>query len=147
MSHTKEPMHAEIWLQCPNRDSMSEWYGGVTWAEDQINDDDTKYVRADLFDAATKQRDDLLAALDRIRSKSAALGIDAIFDEATEAIASVKGETPTTCKKCNTPDLCMEYGRACDQYPGEEADTSAPSIVFYPAGSLGEAVDSEGGAA
>lgn len=63
------------------------------------------------------------------------------------AIASAKGEAPTTCTKCNTPDLCREYGRACDPYPGQDAETSVPAIVFYPAGSLGEQVESEGGAA
>ena len=61
--HTPEPMYEEIWLQCPNLDSMSEWYGEVTWCQDQQNDDDTKYVRADLFASIEKQRDELLEVL------------------------------------------------------------------------------------
>lgn len=102
-----------------------------------------------------KQSDDLLAALDRIRSKSAALGIDAIFDEATEAIASVKGEPCTHSREIEhstgdgTPVMfCPDCGRN-EAQPARFSsdDTSAPAIVFYPAGSLGEAVDSEGGEA
>lgn len=99
--HTPELMYDEIWLQCPNRDSMSEWYGEVTWAEDKINDDDTKYIRADIAESLKQQRDGLLKAAEAIE-------IDAEecldFDECTamlvpidtyhklmEAIASVKG--------------------------------------------------------
>lgn len=63
--HTTEQMHDEIWLQCPNKDGMSEWYGEVTWCDSPQNDDDTKYVRADLYETVTKQRDELLAALEK----------------------------------------------------------------------------------
>ena len=35
-----------IWLQRPNRDSMSEWCNEVTWCEDKQNDDDTCYIKA-----------------------------------------------------------------------------------------------------
>ena len=48
-------MYEEIWLQCPNLDEESEWCGEVTWCQDKVNDDDTKYVRADLLDEALTQ--------------------------------------------------------------------------------------------
>lgn len=102
--HTPEPMHEEIWLQCPNRDSMSEWYGEVTWAEEQINNDDTKYVRADIAELLTKQRDELLAALTYViedlelraslKEDEEERGVvdigDGAYTQAKAAIASVK---------------------------------------------------------
>ena len=41
--------------------------------------------------------------------------------------------------KCNTPNLCREYGRACD-FGLQLPETSVPALVFYPAESLGEEV-------
>lgn len=85
-----EPMHAEIWLQCPNRDSMSEWYGEVTWAEDPIHDDDTKYVRADLFDAVTKQRDQAWEESRSIREAINANPEESTLDEVRRVIKQRK---------------------------------------------------------
>lgn len=71
--------------------------------------------------------------------------IDAIFDW-REYIAAVdrrgqpeKQANIESCTKCTTPDLCREYGRACD-YRLQLPETSVPALVFYPAGSLGEEV-------
>lgn len=100
-----------------------------------------------------KQRDDLLAAFDRLsfaaECRDNTMGdpcrlievkaeLAAANQQARTVIASVKGGAPATCQKCNTPDLCREYGRACDPY--DIPETSIPAIVFYPAGSLGEEV-------
>jgi hypothetical protein len=47
-----------IWLQtCGN--SMSEWYGEITWCQDKVNDDDVEYFRADIVES---QRRELAAA-------------------------------------------------------------------------------------
>lgn len=51
-----------IWLQTCG-DSMSEWYGDITWCHDKIHDDDVGYVNEALYDIAIAQRDELLAAL------------------------------------------------------------------------------------
>ncbi|MCR4305071.1 MAG: hypothetical protein NUV63_12765 [Gallionella sp.] len=37
-----------IWLQTCG-DSMSEWYGEITWCHDKVNDDDVEYVSAKLY--------------------------------------------------------------------------------------------------
>lgn len=37
-----------IWLQACG-DSMSEWYGEITWCYDKVNDDDVEYVSAKLY--------------------------------------------------------------------------------------------------
>lgn len=71
--------------------------------------------------------------------------IGAIFDwrEYTAAV-SRRGQPENqanieSCIKCTTPDLCREYGRACD-FGLQLPETSVPALVFYPAGSLGEEV-------
>ncbi len=40
-----------IWLQRPCRDPENEWCGEVTWCDHKQEDDDTEYVRADIYDA------------------------------------------------------------------------------------------------
>lgn len=98
--HTSPLMYDEIWLQCPNRDSMSEWYGEATWAEDKINDDDTKYIRADIAESLKQQRDELLKALERslesfeyIAKYGNSCGHSQLrIPDLKAAIASVKGQ-------------------------------------------------------
>lgn len=102
-----------------------------------------KNVR-DERDMYLKQRDELLAALDGLLKahritfsrrppetvEQAEKQLDAIRNAvaaAESAIASVKGNHT--------------------EQPLEMVGTSAPAIVFYPAGSLGEYVESEGGEA
>lgn len=93
-----------------------------------------------------QQRDDLLEALEFARSKITDLHISAGDGECHYPMINDAIENATvTCTKCNTPDLCREYGRACDPY--DIPEISVPAIVSYPTGSLGEAIDAEGGAA
>jgi hypothetical protein len=81
-------------------------------------------IQAD-FEAVCKQRDELLAALEKVTAKLAWLNSDdcghimALTDEAEAIISSAKG-----------------YGR-----PEKTAKTEVQAIVFYPAGSLGEEVE------
>lgn len=109
---------------------------------EQLECDNVEFVR--IFNERNtlkNQRDELLDIMD-----AAARTLDRDGDEwglaadFRAAIASIKNGAPATCEKCNTPDLCREYGRACDPY--EIPETSVPAIVFYPAGSLGEEVHS-----
>lgn len=71
--------------------------------------------------------------------------IDAIFDwREYTAVVSRRGQPENqanieSCTKCTTPDLCREYGRACD-FGLQLPETSVPALVFYPSGSLGEEV-------
>lgn len=93
----------------------------------------------------SKQRDELLAALEFARDKIAELHIAAGDGECHYPMINDAIDNATvTCAKCNTPDLCREYGRACDPY--DLPEISVPAIVSYPTGSLGEAIDIEGGA-
>ena len=93
---------------------------------------------------AHRQRDELLTICRNVVER----GICSSDVKAMKAaIACAFSACAATCEKCNSPDLCRKFGRACDPYPGEENETSAPAIFFYPAGSLGEAVDSEVGEA
>lgn len=80
-------------------------------------------------DGIEKQRDELLAMLEKVTAKLAWLNSDdcghimALTDEAESVIASVKGINPVVKESLTT-------------------ETAAPAIVFYPAGSLGEEVQS-----
>lgn len=125
-------------------------------------------VSASVHSALAQQRDELLAAIKSISKITGDAGFniggplehcpgEIDHDEAKRllslaceylkdtskaahrAIASVKSEESATCEKCNTPDLCREYGRACDPY--DLPETSVPAIVFYPAGSLSEPIE------
>ena len=53
----KQKVFDRIWLQTCG-DSMSEWYGEITWCQDKVNDDDVEYVRADSIEALRRERDD-----------------------------------------------------------------------------------------
>ena len=44
-------------------------------------------------------------------------------------------------------DIVHFHARTLCEQPLEMVETSAPAIVFYPAGSLGEQIESEGGEA
>ena len=52
-----------IWLQRPCRAPENEWCGSATWCEDQQNDDDTKYIRADKLAALEAENARLTAEL------------------------------------------------------------------------------------
>lgn len=75
------------------------------------------------FEAMTKQRDELLSKLNMLSGINLGRFANSIVDK---AIASAKS-----------------YGQPEKQ---AKTETSVPAIVFYPAGSLGEAIESEGGA-
>ncbi len=45
--------HKFIWLQ--SRENMNSLDDGRTWCQDSIYEDDTKYIRYDLFDEQTRQ--------------------------------------------------------------------------------------------
>ena len=83
-----------IWLQTCG-DSMSEWYGEITWCQDKVHDDDVEYVSARLYAELKQQRDELLAALNAIHelrplgigSSEYALTVESM---ARAAIAKVK---------------------------------------------------------
>lgn len=65
--------------------------------------------------------------------------MDAELDKLESHGQPEKQANTEPCTKCNTPDLCREYGRACD-FGLQLPETSVPALVFYPAGSLGEEV-------
>lgn len=108
-------------------------------------------------DQLVKQRDDLLAALQSISNITGDAGFNIGWP-----LEFCPGELPEdetnrllslACEYLK--DISKEASRAIARVKADQFrdatkktdDTSAPSIVFYPAGSLGEAVDSEGGAA
>lgn len=86
---------------------------------------------ANAYNVALRQRDELLAALEYIRGLAACEEVrdfPTIHNTANAAIASVKAD----------------HFRGVTKMIDEASETSIPAIVFYPAGSLGEPVDSEG---
>ena len=54
--------HERIYLQVCD-DSMSEWYGEVTWCQDRVHDEDVEYRRADLVEDELAAKDTQIALL------------------------------------------------------------------------------------
>ena len=89
-----------LWLQRPNRDSMSEWYNEVTWCEDKQNDDDTCYIKAgvattelaDEIESLRAERDRLILAIaDHVTHRN----------ELREQLAACEKERDSLLKMCN----------------------------------------------
>jgi len=108
------------------------------------------FGRDHMVNHVTKQREDLLAALEKqvadvkhcqqVMLNEVGIGfLDVVtLANSESAIASVKG----ACLSQNA-----ESETQASLTITEETQTTAPAIVFYPAGSLGEAVESEWGEA
>jgi hypothetical protein len=118
MSETMKTAPSHIWLQYPNKDSMSEWYGEITWCEDQQNDDDIGFVRADLFFGSVKKLNELLAAIENLHKQKGRHNTEIAYKRLIETFDRVKS-----------------YGK-----PEKSAEIEVPAIISYPTGSLGEEV-------
>ena len=67
----------EIYLQFdPDGEKSPEWFDGVTWCQDKINESDQKYIRADLV---IMRRDMIKHAIGPAPYDSEELGIEPIY--------------------------------------------------------------------
>lgn len=90
-----------IWLQRPNKDSMSEFFGEVTWCEDKQNDDDTCYFKAGMKSIAIAEEfADLRARLEKAET---------IADAARNLIAQ-KGRHNTAIAYKRLAEVIAERG-------------------------------------
>ncbi len=159
MSHTKEP--AALAILNPSGKAIRIWWSGAEVerarriARDDFNTSPVYLYSEDVLLSLEKQRDDLLKALQSISNITGDAGFniggplefcpgELPADEATRLL-SLAGEYFN--------DISKEASRAIASVKGDHIEhqlnmvTSAPAIVFYPAGSLGESVESEGGEA
>lgn len=113
--------------------------------------------REDLIEIR-KQRDELLAVLIEARAAIASATLCVVFDrqptddEIRKLIDISKPGSDIgkiNAAIASAKSFCVQQSakseRQAELTLTDETQTSAPAIVFYPAGSLGEAVESEGG--
>lgn len=97
-------------------------------------------------DQPVKQRDDLFAKLDNLEGRATLAEVqrDELLTICRNVVERGIGASDVKAMKAAIASVNADKFRGATK---KAAETSAPAIVFYPSGSLGEPIESEGGEA